>query len=170
MYIPASDETKRTKRQNAFCQLAEILPGGQVRSTTTITDPASSLNGRSVSVSYTEGVPDFSQLGVARVDIPNPVGRGVGINSKADMKAASRALWAEIEAGRVDRRLFTDTQIDRIRRGRAEIPGLSWHHDGTSLNSDGTGPMLLLDEKAHNLFRHVGWASVINNQRRAFDE
>jgi hypothetical protein len=121
-------------------------------------------------VSYTEGVPDFSQLGVARVDIPNPVGRGVGINSKADMKAASRALWAEIEAGRVDRRLFTDTQIDRIRRGRAEIPGLSWHHDGTSLNSDGTGPMLLLDEKAHNLFRHVGWASVIKNQRRAFDE
>ena len=52
------------------------MPGGQVRYTTTITDPASSLNGRSVSVSYTEGVPDFSQLGVARVDIPNPVGRG----------------------------------------------------------------------------------------------
>ena len=37
--------------------MAEILPGGQVRYTTTITDPASSLNGRSVSVSYTEGVP-----------------------------------------------------------------------------------------------------------------
>jgi hypothetical protein len=66
--------------------LAEILPGGQVRYTTTITDPASSLNGRSVSVSYTEGVPDFSQLGVARVDIPNPVGRGVGVDAKADMR------------------------------------------------------------------------------------
>ena len=37
--------------------MAEILPGGQVRYTTTIADPASSLNGRSVSVSYTEGVP-----------------------------------------------------------------------------------------------------------------
>jgi hypothetical protein len=67
--------------------LAEILPGGQVRYTTTITDPASSLNGRSVSVSYTEGVPDFSQLGVARVDIPNPVGRGGGVDAKADMRA-----------------------------------------------------------------------------------
>ena len=87
MYIPASDETKRTKRQNAFCQLAEILPGGQVRYTTIITDPASSLNGRSVSVSYTEGVPDFSQLGVARVDISNPVGRGGGVDAKADMRA-----------------------------------------------------------------------------------
>ena len=56
--------------------VAEILPGGQVKYTTPITDPAFSLNGRSVTVSCTEGVPDFSQLGVARVDIPNPVGRG----------------------------------------------------------------------------------------------
>ena len=162
MYIPASDETKRTKRQNAFCQLAEILPGGQVRYTTTITDPASSLNGRSVSVSYTEGVPDFSQLGVAQVDIPNPVGRGVGINSKADMKAASRALWAEIEAGRVDRGMFTDEQLSEIKTGTNKISGLTWHHDGITVNSDGTGPMLLLDEKAHKLFGHVGWASTVN--------
>ena len=75
--------------------LAEILPGGQVRYTTTITDPASSLNGRLVSVSYTEGVPDFSQLGVAQVDIPNPVGRGVGVDAKADMRAVP---W--VSAGR----------------------------------------------------------------------
>ena len=103
--------------------------------TTTITDPASSLNGRSVSVSYTEGVPDFSQLGVARVDIPNPVGRGGGVDAKADMKAASRALWAEIEAGRVDSRLFTDEQLNEIRRGQPKVQGLTWHHDGRSLNS-----------------------------------
>ena len=142
--------------------LAEILPGGQVRYTTTITDPASSLNGRSVSVSYIEGVPDFRQLGVARVAIPNPVGRGVGVDAKADMKAASRALWAEIEAGRVDRRLFTDQQITAIRLGKDKAIGLTWHHDGTLLNPDGTGPMLLLDERAHKLFNHVGWASKIN--------
>jgi hypothetical protein len=133
-----------------------------VKYTTTITDPASSLNGRSVSVSYTEGVPDFSQLGVARVDIPNPVGRGVGINSKADMKAASRALWAEIEAGRVDSRLFTDEQLAAIKLGKDKAIGLTWHHVGTALNPDGTGPMLLLDERAHKLFSHVGWASKIN--------
>jgi hypothetical protein len=142
--------------------LAEILPGGQVRYTTTITDPASSLNGRSVSVSYTEGVPDFSQLGVARVDIPNPVGRGVGMDAKADMRAASRALWAEIEAGRVDRRLFTETQINEIKRGLPKVEGLTWHHDGLSINSNGEGPMLLLDERAHKVFGHVGWASTIN--------
>jgi hypothetical protein len=142
--------------------VAEIMPGGQVRYTTTITDPASSLYGRSVSVSYTEGVPDFSQLGVARVDIPNPVGRGVGINSKADMKAASRALWAEIEAGRVDRGTFTDEQLAAIKLGKDKAIGLTWHHVGTALNPDGTGPMLLLDERAHKLFSHVGWASKIN--------
>jgi hypothetical protein len=82
--------------------VAEILPGGQVRHTTTITDPASSLNGRSVSVSYTEGVPDFSQLGVARVDIPNPIGRRVGIDTKADMRAASRVCAAQCRGVRDD--------------------------------------------------------------------
>jgi SPP1 gp7 family putative phage head morphogenesis protein len=139
----------------------EIMPGGQVRYTTTITDPASSLNGRTVSVSYTNGAPDFSQLGVARVDIPSPVGRGVGAD-KADMRAASRALWREIEAGRVSRQLFTQRQLDEIRRGKDKVSGLTWHHDGTSLNPDGTGPMLLLDERAHKTFGHVGWASTIN--------
>ena len=137
------------------------MPGGQVRYTTTITDPASSLNGRTVSVSYTDGVPDFSQLGVARVDIPNPVGRGVGADT-ADMRAASRALWAEIRAGRIDARRFTEVQLDDIRSGRAQITGLTWHHDGISLNQDGTGPMLLLDRRAHIIFGHVGWASTIN--------
>ena len=139
----------------------EIMPGGQVRYTTTITDPASSLNGRTVSVSYTDGAPDFSQLGVARVDIPNPVGRGVGADT-ADMRAASRALWAEIRAGRIDARRFTEVQLDDIRSGRAQITGLTWHHDGISLNQDGTGPMLLLDRRAHIIFGHVGWASTIN--------
>jgi len=141
--------------------VAEIMPGGQVRYTTTINDPASSLNGRSVSVSYTNGVPDFSRLRVAQVDIPNPVGRGVGAD-KADMRAASRALWAKIEDGRVSRTSFTEEQLDAIRAGRDKIPGLSWHHDGISLNPDGTGPMLLLDERAHRTFGHVGWASTIN--------
>jgi hypothetical protein len=162
LHIPAKNEAKRTKRRNASCQLAEILPGGQVRYTTIITDPASSLNGRSLSVSYTEGVPDFSQLGVARVDIPNPVGRGVGVDAKADMRAASRALWAEIEAGRVDRGMFTETQLNEIKRGLPKVEGLTWHHDGLSINSNGAGPMLLLDERAHKVFGHVGWASTIN--------
>jgi hypothetical protein len=141
--------------------VVEIMPSGHVRYTTIITDPASSLNGRSVSVSYADGVPDFSQLGVARVNIPNPVGRGVGMD-EADMRAASRALWAEIEAGRVDVRLFTEVQLDDIRLGRAQISGLTWHHDGIYLNQDGTGPMQLLDRRAQVTFGHVGWASTIN--------
>ena len=71
--------------------VAEILPGGQVRYTTRIADPASSLNGGSVSVSYTEGVPDVSQLGLAwRGWISRTRSGGGGINSKADLKAPSR--------------------------------------------------------------------------------
>ena len=124
-----------------------------------------SLNGRSVSVSYTEGVPDFSQLGVARVDIPNPVGRGVGVDAKVDMRAASRALWAEIEAGRGDGGVFTEKQLKAIRLGQDKVDGLTWHHNGISLNSDGTGPMLLLDQKAHQSFSHVGWASTVRKDK-----
>lgn len=141
--------------------VVEIMPGGQVRYTTTISDPASSLTGRRVSVSYTDGVPDFSQLGVVKIDIPSPVGRGVGMD-KADMKAASRALWTEIEAGQISRDLFTEKQLKEIELGSDKIPGLTWHHDGITLNRDGTGPMLLLDERAHRTFGHVGWASRIN--------
>ncbi|MEM9010647.1 MAG: phage minor head protein [Pseudomonadota bacterium] len=142
--------------------VVEIMPGGQVRYTTRINDASSSLNGLQVSVSYTDGVPDFSQLGLARVDIPNPVGRGPGINDNADLRAASRALWQEIEAGRVPRSLFTQTQLDHLAQGRANPEGLTWHHDGLQLNPNGTGPMLLLDATAHGIFQHVGWASRIN--------
>lgn len=142
--------------------VVEIMPGGQVRYTTRINNTGSSLNGQRVSVSYTDGVPDFSQLGLARVDIPNPVGRGVGINGNADLRAASRALWQEIEAGRVPRSMFTQTQLDHLARGRENPEGLTWHHDGLRLNPNGTGPMLLLDAAAHRVFQHVGWASRIN--------
>ena len=72
--------------------LAEIMPGGQVRFTTRITDPDSSLNGRSVSVSCTEAVPHVSQLGVGQVDIPNPIGRGIGVDAKADIAGGLAGL------------------------------------------------------------------------------
>lgn len=140
----------------------EIMPGGQVRYTTRISDAGSSLNGQHVSVSYTDGVPDFSQLGIARVDLANPVGRGPGIHGDADLRAASRVLWQKIEAGRVPRSLFTQKQLEQLAKGRANPDGLTWHHDGLQLNPNGTGPMLLLDARAHRLFRHVGWASRVN--------
>lgn len=145
--------------------VVEIMPGGQVRYTTRINDASSSLNGQQVSVSYTDGVPDFSQLGLARVDISNPVGRGPGINGNADLRAASRALWQEIEAGRVPRSSFTQIQLKDLAAGEASPEGLTWHHNGFQLNPNGTGPMLLLDAAAHRVFQHVGWASRLGRQR-----
>lgn len=144
--------------------VVEIMPGGQVRYTTRINDTESALNGQLVSVSYTDGVPDFAQLSITRVDIPNPVGRGVGINNDADLSAASRALWREIEGGRVSRKLFSETQLAQIEAGRPRFDGLTWHHDGIELNPSGSGPMLLLDRRAHRLFQHIGWASTIRSR------
>ncbi|MCB1332010.1 MAG: HNH endonuclease [Maritimibacter sp.] len=141
--------------------LVEIMPGGQVRCTTRVDNPVSIFHGQSVSVSYAEGVPDFSQIGIVRVNISNPVGRGPNLNGQADLEAASRALWQEIEAGRVPRSLFSQLQLDEISAGKAKISGLTWHHNGIAINADGSGPMLLLDEVAHKIFRHVGWASTM---------
>lgn len=139
----------------------EIMPGGQVRYTTRIDAAESVFNGKLVSVSYTDGIPDFSQIGLVRVNIRNPVGRGPGGNGKADLKAASRVLWREIQAGRVSHRMFTQKQLEDIAAGKDRMPNLTWHHDGIRLNVNGTGPMLLLDRTAHKAFQHIGWASKI---------
>ncbi len=141
----------------------EIMPGGQVRYTTRISDPASRFDGQLVSVSYTNGVPDFSPHAVIQINIPAPVGRVGGANPKADLVAATQALRTEVEAGRVNRSLFNAEQLEAILRGDAQIPDLSWHHDGLILNPDGTGPMLLVDFRTHQVFRHQGWASRVGN-------
>lgn len=85
----------------------DILPGGKVRYTTRITDPYSRFAGQSVSVDFTEGVPDFSRYSVARVDVPNPCRRSGALPSEADQRAATRILRDDVRAGRVSREEFT---------------------------------------------------------------
>lgn len=139
----------------------EIVSPGIVRYATRMTDPSSRFAGQAVSVDYNDGVPDFSPYSVARANVPDPVGRPQsGRASDADARAATRLLRDDIRAGRVRRDAFTPAQLADIERGKAQVRGLTWHHDGLRRNRDGTGPMQLVDTGVHNRFSHWGWATA----------
>ncbi len=69
-----------------------------VRYAMRVDQPTSPFHGQSVSVNYSNGVPDFAAYSVADVDIASPVGRGAGINPRTDLAAVTRRLREEIEA------------------------------------------------------------------------
>ena len=140
----------------------ELMPGGQIRYTTRLDAPSSPHHGQSISVSYTDGVPDFSRYTVARVDIRVSARQATPRKTRdADALAATRRLKAELEAGRVSRNLFNEEQLAAIDAEKARIPGLTWHHDGIASNADGTGPMSLVDRFVHFEFSHRGWFSTV---------
>lgn len=144
----------------------ELMPGGQVRYSMRIDNQASPYHGQSVSVNYTNGVPDFSPFSRARVDIDIPTGRTQpttraekDVQRRQDYRAATEALRQAIADGRVDPSVFSQAQLDAINRGSGNIPGLTWHHDGHSLNANGTGPMSLVPTEIHGRMGHAGWFS-----------
>jgi SPP1 gp7 family putative phage head morphogenesis protein len=119
--------------------LAEIMPGGQLRYTTTITDPASSLNGRSVSVSYTEGFPDFSPFMTHPSGVRSVTIEMTGTN-RIDFRRANRA------AGHPE-------------WGNRPPPGWTWHH-----NQNGT-EMELIPSTINATFSHIGGAALVRKEK-----
>jgi hypothetical protein len=115
--------------------LAEIMPGGQVRYTTTITDPASSLNGRSVSVSYTEGFPDFSPFMTHPSGVRSVTIEMTGTN-RIDFRRANEA------AGHPE-------------WGNRPPLGWTWHH-----KQNGT-EMELIPSTINSTFSHIGGAALV---------
>lgn len=144
----------------------ELIPGGQVRYSMQIDTPSSPYFGQTVSVNYTNGVPDFGPYSRASVDIDIPAGRtqpttraAKDAQRRQDYEAATEALQEAIAEGRIDTSVFTQAQLDAINRGSGNIPGLTWHHDGHTLNPDGTGPMMLVPTEIHSPMNHAGWFS-----------
>jgi hypothetical protein len=119
--------------------LAEIMPGGQLRYTTTITDPASSLNGRSVSVSYTEGFPDFSPFMTHPSGVRSVTIEMTGTN-RIDFRRANEA------AGHPE-------------WGNRPPPGWTWHH-----NQNGT-EMELIPSTINATFSHIGGAALVRKEK-----
>jgi filamentous hemagglutinin len=72
----------------------------------------------------------------------------------AHKRAATRQLRADIESGRVDRRIFSDTEFYNIQKGKAKIGDYTWHHH------QDTGRIQLVPEDVNDWFKHIGGNSI----------
>lgn len=117
--------------------IVEIMPGGQIRYTTTISDPASSLTGKTVSVSYVDGFPDFSPF------TTHPSG----------VKSVTISMTG---TNRIDFRLANEA-AGHPEWGNRPPPGWTWHH-----HQDGSR-MELVPSDINSLFSHLGGASIVRS-------
>ena len=121
----------------------------------------------------TNGVPDFTPYSrgpVVQIEVDVAARRGVKGKAsddhfrKIDYKAASKALWNEIE-GDLDKQKqlgLDEKAVKGLAKGK-KPKGFTWHHVGHELNSDGKGSMMLVEQVPHNLFKHKGWFSFLKN-------
>jgi RHS repeat-associated protein len=93
------------------------------------------------------GNPVFPSLHNVRLP---PDLRGPLVSDARQMRHATRDLRAAIGAGTVDATQFTKRQLSAIQKGKARIPGLTWHHhpNGTMLQ--------LVDRELHGAVGHDG--------------
>ena len=121
----------------------------------------------------TNGVPDFTPYSrgpVVQIEVDVAARRGVKGKAsddhfrKIDYKAASKALWEKIESNPDLRKQLNldDDAIEGLKKGY-KPDGFTWHHVGHTLNSDGKGSMMLVEQVPHDLFRHKGWFSFLKN-------
>ena len=66
---------------------------------------------------------------------------------KSEMRAATKQLREDIEAGRVDKGQFSDAQLKQIKAGAEKIKGYTWHHNAQSAPNN----MQLVPSKIHNV-------------------
>ncbi|GHS92255.1 hypothetical protein AGMMS49949_04100 [Alphaproteobacteria bacterium] len=80
------------------------------------------------------------------------------MSPETHMRMATRQLRADIEAGRVNRSLFSDAEFADIRDGTEKIGKFTWHHHQE------TGRMQLVPEDIHEWARHVGGNKLWGNR------
>jgi hypothetical protein len=72
------------------------------------------------------------------------------MNREVHMRAATRQLRRDIEAGIVDKNVFSEKQLNQIKSGLEKIEGCTWHHH------QDVGRMQLVPESIHKEVQHVG--------------
>lgn len=94
------------------------------------------------------GFPIFDD--VAKADLLIDSAQVIGRNYSGQMRAATRNLRGMINSGQISSSSFTASQLRAIQGGRAQIPGLTWHHH------QNIGRMQLIPRKVHSKVGHIG--------------
>ena len=72
----------------------------------------------------------------------------------SQMRQATRDIRDGIRNGKVNARQFTETQLEDIMSGSAQIDGFTWHHNAVSNN------MQLIPFDIHDAVKHIGEAAL----------
>ena len=94
------------------------------------------------------GFPIFDD--VAKADLRMSGTQMRSLSYKAQMRAATRELRDVLQANPALRSRFTPQQLKAIQSGKAEIPGLTWHHH------QDVGRMQLIPHSVHSKVGHIG--------------
>jgi hypothetical protein len=98
------------------------------------------------------GNPDFSKH--MKYETYLTVEQFYGKKSASHMRAATRSLRKDIKMGKVDATNFTLDQLSAINSGKAQIPGMTWHHDQQARR------MQLVSQTKHQQTPHSGSVSL----------
>lgn len=93
------------------------------------------------------GMPVFDDVAKVETRITGDLAH---MKSEAHKVAATRQLKADIEAGKIDRKLFSDLEMKQIDAEKAKIGKWTWHHH------EDRGRMQLVPEDIHGDIGHVG--------------
>ena len=74
--------------------------------------------------------------------------------STGQMRLATKDLAEAIQKGQVRKSSFNTEQLRAIEKGKAKIPGYTWHHH------QDTGRMQLIGEYLHHDTGHIGWEAM----------
>ena len=96
------------------------------------------------------GLPIFDDVAVYTTNIKKPANyenMSEKARRAAEMRVATRQLRDDIESGKVDASMFTEQQLNDIKKGKAEIKDLTWHHNAQSAPNN----MQLVPRNIHNV-------------------
>ena len=104
-----------------------------------------------------KGMPILDDIARVEVRIKGDLSN---MRSEAHKVAATRQLKADIAAGKVDRKLFSDLEMKQIEAELPKIGESTWHHH------EDRGRMQLVPEKIHQKTGHLGGDALWGKEKK----
>lgn len=104
-----------------------------------------------------KGMPILDDIARVEVRIKGDLSN---MRSEAHKVVATRQLKADIVAGKVDRKLFSDLEMKQIEAEQPKIGESTWHHH------EDRGRMQLVPEKIHQKTGHLGGDALWGKEKK----